>query len=98
MRLKGICIGMGTTQIEIADNLVHGGIASDRGQAQLRDNLAGHLDGYFVDPASGNLALTSAATGALGQGVPLADLPDDICRRPSTEHPESTQVHPNRGI
>jgi len=28
--------------------------------------LAGHLEGCFLDPASENLALTSAATGALG--------------------------------
>ncbi len=49
--------------------------------------LAGHLEGCFVDPASGSLALTSAATGALGQGVPLADVPEDICRRPRAECP-----------
>jgi len=66
---------------------VHGGIVPDGGEAQLHDNLAGHLDGYFGDPSSGVLALTSAATGALGRGVPLADVPDDICRRPRTEHP-----------
>ncbi len=85
---RGVRIGTGTTETEVANNLVHGGIVFDGGQAQPHDNLAGHLDGYFEDPASGNLALTSAAGGALGRGVPLADVTDDICRRPRSEHPD----------
>jgi hypothetical protein len=37
---------------------------------------------YFEDPASGNLALTPAATGAIDQGVSLPEVTDDIRRRP----------------
>jgi hypothetical protein len=50
--------------------------------------LTGHLDGYFVDPASGNLALTSSATGALSRGVPLAGVSDDIRARARAENPD----------
>jgi hypothetical protein len=35
-----------------------------------------------VDPASGNLALTPAVTGAIDQGVSLPEVTDDIRRRP----------------
>jgi hypothetical protein len=69
--------------------------------AWLATILAGHLEGCFVDPASGNLALTSAATGALGQGVPLADVPEDICRRPPRRVPEPRRLgarEPRHGL
>lgn len=83
---RGIRVGTGTAQTEIVNNLIHGEIRFDGGQAQLRNNLTGRLDGYFVDPASGNLALTSAATSALGKGVSLPDGTEDIRRHPRQEH------------
>jgi hypothetical protein len=49
---RGIRVGTGTTQTDIANNLVHGEIRLEGGQAELRSNLAAHLDGYFVDPSS----------------------------------------------
>jgi hypothetical protein len=79
---RGIRVGTGTAHTEVVNNLVHGEIQFDGGEAQLRDNLAGRLEGYFVDPASGDLSLTSAATGAIGRGVPLSEVTDDIRRRP----------------
>jgi hypothetical protein len=85
---RGIRIGTGTAQTEIFNNLVHGQIQFDGGEAHLDHNRTGRLDAYFVDPASGNLTLTPAATGAIGQGVPLPDLTDDICRRPRAGHPD----------
>ena len=63
-----------------------GGI--DGGEAQLRQNLAGRLDGYFVDAASGNLALTSQATGTIDQGVLLPEVTDDIRGRPRVGRPD----------
>jgi hypothetical protein len=54
---RGIRIGTGTTNAEIANNLVHGGIQTEGGEAKVHHNLAGHLDGYFKDPASGDLSL-----------------------------------------
>ena len=85
---RGIRIGTGTAHTDIVNNLVHGEIRFEGGEAQLRQNLAGRLDRYFVDPASGNLALTAAATGALDQGVPLPEVTDDIRRRPRTGRPD----------
>ena len=67
---------------DIANNLVHGEIRFDGGQAQLRKNLAGRLEGYFADPTSGDLSLTPAATGAIDQGVPLSEVSEDIRARP----------------
>jgi hypothetical protein len=75
---RGIRVGTGTADTEIVNNLVHGEIRLDGGNAQLRNNLTRRLDGYFVDPASGNLALTSAATDAIDKGFSLPDLREDI--------------------
>jgi hypothetical protein len=85
---RGIRIGTGTAQTDIANNLIHGDILFDGGDADLRHNLAGRLDGYFVDPASGNLALTRAATGALDQGLSLPEVHEDIRGRPRSDRPD----------
>ncbi len=84
---RGIRVGAGTAQADVVNNLVHGEIRLEGGEAQLRQNLAGRLDGYCVDPASGNLALKSAATRAIGQGLPLPGVTDDIRGRPRANHP-----------
>ncbi|PYI79935.1 MAG: hypothetical protein DME26_22595, partial [Verrucomicrobia bacterium] len=86
--LRGIRVGTGTAHTDIVNNLVHGEIRIEGGEAQLRQNLAGRLEGYFVEPASGNLALTSAAMGAIDQGVSLPEVTDDIRRRPRTGRPD----------
>lgn len=85
---RGIRIGTGTTRAEIVNNLVHGEIRLDGGQAQLRNNLTGKLDGYFVDPASGNLALTTRARGAIDRGVSLPEVADDIHGQPRARPPD----------
>jgi len=41
-----------------------------------------------VDPASGNLALTPAATKAINRGAPLPDVSDDIRQRPRSNRPD----------
>jgi len=79
---RGIRIGVGTARTEIINNLVHGEIRFEGGEAQLRHNLSGRLDGYFIDPALGDLTLTLAAVGAIDHGVPVPDLTDDIRGRP----------------
>ena len=85
---RGIRVGTGTSNTDIVNNLVHGEIRLDGGEAQLRQNLTDRLENYFVDPTSGNLALTRAATGAIDQGVSLSDVTDDIRRRPRTGRPD----------
>jgi hypothetical protein len=85
---RGIRIGTGTRDTDIVNNLVHGEILFDGGQASLRRNLAGHLDNYFVDPASGNLALTQKATEAIDKGISLPDVNEDIRGRSRSEIPD----------
>jgi hypothetical protein len=85
---RGIRVGTGTANTEIVNNLVHGEIRLEGGEAKLRGNLAGRLDNYFVDPASGNLALKAAAIGAIGKGEALPGVTNDIRRLPRTRQPD----------
>jgi hypothetical protein len=77
-RNRGIRIGKGTIRTEILNNLIHGEITMDGGEAQLGNNLTGILEGYFVQPGSGNLALTAQAVGAIDKAEPLPEVPTDI--------------------
>jgi hypothetical protein len=72
----------------VINNLVHGKIQFAGGEALLGDNQANRLDGYFVDAATGNLALTAAATSAIDQGRPLPDVTHDIRHRPRDARPD----------
>jgi len=85
---RGIRIGTGTSDADIVNNLVHGQIQLEGGQAQLRHNLTGRLDGFFVNPSSGNLALTQSATNAMDQGVSLPEVTDDIRGQPRSGRPD----------
>lgn len=85
---RGIRVGTGTAKTVIVNNVVHGEIAMDGGEAQMEHNLVGRLDGYFVDPVSGNLALTPQASGAFGKGVSLSEVAQDIGGRARGEHPD----------
>ncbi len=85
---RGIRVGTGTSNAEIVNNLVHGDIRLEGGEAQLRNNLAGRLEGYFVDAPSGNLALTAAANGAIQKGASLPEVTEDIRGRRRSEHPD----------
>jgi len=70
------------------NNLVHGEIIFEGGEAQMHHNLTGHLEGYFVSPASGNLALTREANGAIDQGVADPDAAEDISGRLRVGRPD----------
>jgi len=84
---RGLRVGTGT-DAEVANNLVHGEIRLEGGQAQLRDNVTGRLDGYVVDSASGNLALTAAATRAIDAATLLPDVREDIRRALRSPKPD----------
>src|SRR6185503_12515549 len=90
---RGIRVGTGTLQTEIVNNLVHGEIRLDGGKANLRQNLARRLDGYFVDPPSGNLALTSAASDAIDHGLSLPEVSEDIRKQDR----KSTRLNSSHG-
>jgi hypothetical protein len=85
---RGIRVGTGTVNTEIVNNLVHGEIRLEGGEAKVRQNLASRLEGYFVDSASGNLALTSAATGAIDKGETLTNLSDDVRHHARDNRPD----------
>ena len=85
---RGIRVGTGTAHTELANNLVHGEILFEGGEAQPSHNLTGRLDGYFVDPMSGNLALTPEATRAIDQGEPDPEATEDIGGRPRVGRPD----------
>jgi hypothetical protein len=86
--VRGIRVGAGTTETDIANNLVHGEIRLEGGEAKLRNNLTGRLDGYFADASSGNLALAPAATNAIDRALPLPEVKHDIRQRPRPARPD----------
>ena len=73
--------------VEIANNLVRGAIALAEGE-KVRNNLAGPFDGWFVDPAAGNLHLTAQAIDAIDRGLVLPEIVDDIDGRPRGRSPD----------
>ena len=85
---RGIRVGTGTAETDIANNLVHGEIRLEGGKAKLRNNLTGRLNGHFVDPSSGNLALTPAATNAIDRASPVPEVKHDIRQRPRPARPD----------
>lgn len=85
---RGIRVGTGTARTEIVNNLVHGEIRLEGGTAAMRNNVTGRLNGYFADPAHGNLALTSAATKAIDSGEVLPEVPADIRHSPRRGRPD----------
>lgn len=67
------------TNVDFRNNLLHGRLIFDRGEAGVTsgNNLVGALDGYFAQPSAGDLHLTAGAVGALGQGETLEEVIDD---------------------
>lgn len=86
---RGIRVGTGTTQALIANNLVHGEILSEGGDARLENNLTGRIHQLWVAPATGNLALLPAVSGsAIDQGASFPDVTDDIRHHRRGETPD----------
>jgi hypothetical protein len=85
---RGIRVGTGTAHTQLVNNLVHGEIRFEGGEAQMTNNLSGRLDEYFMDPRSGNLALTRKASGAIDRGVPRPEATEDISGRPRGGDPD----------
>lgn len=81
-------VGTGTAHTELVDDRLSGKIHLEGEEAHLRGNPSDRLDGYFVDSASGNLAPTREAHGAIDQGVPTAGAIEDISGRPRVGRPD----------
>jgi hypothetical protein len=88
---RGIRIGAGVADTEIANNLVHGGIQSEGGEAAKHHNMAGRLDGIFLDPEKGDLRLNPRAsrlTEVVGRGAAIPNVRRDIQRKDRDERPD----------
>lgn len=64
-------------RLHLANNLVRGRIEGE-GDARSEGNVVGNLEGYFVNPANGDLHLTGRAADALGKGVRLPAVTGDF--------------------
>jgi hypothetical protein len=85
---RGIRVGAGVAETEIANNLVHGGIVNEGGEARVHHNLSGEYENYFAAPGSGNLELTEHAVQAVNGGAPLPDVPLDIRGKRRDDRPD----------
>jgi hypothetical protein len=74
-------------RLHVANNLVRGRMEGE-GDVILENNVVGLLDDYFVDPEAGDLHLTEAATLALGKGIALPLVQDDIDGEERGEQPD----------
>jgi hypothetical protein len=62
-------------------------IAANAGKVEADHNFVRAVPEFFVDPAKGNLHLTSKAKEIAGQGKPLPDVLEDIDRKPRSRTP-----------
>ena len=85
-------------RIDAANNLVRGTIQLSGG-VDLRNNVSGGLDGFFVDPKAGDLRLTGAAVQAVGRAVPLPDVKEDFegCPRDAAPDVGASEFGARRG-
>ncbi len=74
-------------RLHLANNLVRGRVEGE-GDVISENNVVGLLDDYFISPMSGDLHLTEAATLALGKGISLPLVQDDIDGEERGEHPD----------
>jgi hypothetical protein len=84
---RGIRVGTGT-RAEIINNLVHGKIQFEGGEADAHHNLSGNFVEYFVEPTRGNLALTPQSARAIDQAISLPDVSQDIRSLPRPPKPD----------
>jgi hypothetical protein len=73
--------------VSVVNNLVRGALLLT-GSESARNNLVGELDGYFQDPASGDLHLTERATDAIDRGIVLPEITNDIDGQPRDPRPD----------
>jgi hypothetical protein len=75
------------TGVEIANNLVRGALLLT-GSEQSRSNHVGPMDGWFVDPAAGDLRLARPVEEAVDQGLVLEEVTDDFAGQRRGERPD----------
>jgi hypothetical protein len=89
---RGIRFGSRNRGVHIANNLVRGAImrSGDGPEPDVRieNNVIGRLENYFMDPAHGDLRLTSQAVEALKTGIYLPDVTEDFDGHPRGARPD----------
>ncbi len=73
--------------VELVNNLTRGKLELKEG-AEDNNNFDQASDDYFVDPQKGDLHLTSSAVGALGKGVSLPEVTEDIDKHQRKPQPD----------
>jgi lysophospholipase L1-like esterase len=74
----------------VANNLLSGPKMRHESESNIefRNNLEGDFTSFLVDPLRGNLRLTAKATAAMDKAAPLAEVTEDIDRRPRGNKPD----------
>ena len=74
----------------VANNLSSGPKMRNESQSKIefRNNLEGDFTSFLVDPTMGNLRLTAKATAAIDAAAPLAEVTEDVDRRPRGSKPD----------
>jgi hypothetical protein len=86
---RGIRLGTGTTNALVANNLIHGEIRVEGGDARLQNNLTGRVQELWIAPAAGNLALLPATSAsAIDRGLLMPEVVEDILHRPRGSAPD----------
>ena len=75
-------------RISLSNNLVRGKISGEGKEVISEGNFTGNLEDYFVNPEIGDLHLTKHAREALGKGLQLPGLKDDIDRQKRGNRPD----------
>lgn len=78
---RGIRVGTGTRRTEIRNNLVHGRIQREGGEAVIEGNREGELEGCFADPSIGDLRLKAGTRETIEPVEPHPEAMTDIRNR-----------------
>lgn len=86
---RGIRVGTGTTHALIANNLIHGEIRFEGGDARLQNNLTGSIQSMWISPGTGNLALLpTLSANAIDHGTSFPAVTDDIRHQRRGQRPD----------
>ena len=76
------------SRLSLANNLVRGRISGEGEEVSSTGNITGNPEGCFVNPEIGDLHLTRSAYQALGKGVKILTVTDDIDKQKRTKNPD----------
>ncbi len=83
------CLGHNTvTDTSIKNNLMNEWLETSGSQCDTSNNEIHATANYWVNPGAGDLHLTSQAEGAIGKGVALPEVTEDIDHNPRKDPPD----------